>query len=374
MSDPTEFNVVDPFNDNIVIGKMYRSANTKYGALEIETVNGVPCPQFIWATPKMHYPIEPDGQLRIPDYDKIFAYEKIDGTNVLAFSYCDADGKEYISYKTRQVPFIQKMNKYGDFFSMWNEILERYPDIPDLVRKNRCSMAYELYGKRNLILVEYENSLDIFLLYGVNFGNILIPESLDHGSVTICPRLKEFQRMDEQTFIDSYRQMEKWLDDNLKVEFDEESEEQKIKRILPGSMEGAMWYLVNGNVAKQFKVKPRLIFDHCRSNKIGIPTHSIIITIKNSFEMTDEPTLDTIREMLLEEFGEADVEKSVNRIIKLLSRLVGEKKLQDQIVKDYLDHRFDIKNSKGQCMRWFGTNYDKRYAAFIFNHLYRQFS
>ena len=105
-SDYREFDVEDSFNGNRLQGYISLQSTDLYGALLIETVNGESVPQLIRCTPKMHYPFDKNGRWNFPKAVRIERYEKLDGTNIFAYRYGDAEGNVYIGYKTRLLPVL----------------------------------------------------------------------------------------------------------------------------------------------------------------------------------------------------------------------------------------------------------------------------
>ena len=372
----TKFNVEDPFNEgNRLTGWIHRTGKKKYGMLEIETVNGKDCPQTVWATPKMSYPMTIEGEFNnIPVFDKILCYTKYDGTNVLAFKYHDADGNDYITYKTRLSPIIPISHKYNDFYGMWNDMLERYPDIPALVEKNGCNMAFELYGLRNFVLIKYDVTLDCVLLYGVDpeEGTIIPTENLDSGTAPSAKLLEEITgSISDAEFIEKYVKMQEKVDKELVITY-ADKENEKIEDI--EGIEGAVWYAVNGDDCKQIKCKPQTIMDLQRAESAGIPIHSIITTIYNAFEIEDPPSFDTVKELLLEEFSEQNVEKKSEKIKKLICDMVTMRRLKEELADEYLDKKFDIVNERSECMKYFGKKYGKSYSGKVFRLLMDNFA
>jgi hypothetical protein len=89
------FDVGDPFNDDLRLrGFLCQKPDHRYGALAITHVGDAEAPQLILATPKLHYPFGKDGSFHFPPIKAIQLYEKLDGTNVLAFRYQDGDGQQ----------------------------------------------------------------------------------------------------------------------------------------------------------------------------------------------------------------------------------------------------------------------------------------
>ena len=93
-----DFDVEDPLNDNQRLrGFLCQKPDHRYGALALTHVGEAEAPQEILATPKLHYPFGKDGSFHFPPIKKIHLYEKLDGTNVLAYRYHDASGKRYLT-------------------------------------------------------------------------------------------------------------------------------------------------------------------------------------------------------------------------------------------------------------------------------------
>lgn len=363
-----QFDAEDPFSGNRVTGMIHKTANTRYGMLDIETVNGKPCSQVIWATPKMHYPMDLEGNFKPPPYDKIDIYSKLDGTNILGFQYHDADGNDFISYKTRLMPFLKVSHSYGDFLNMWKEMLTRYPAIPELVKENDCNLSFELYGKRNKVWMEYDVSLDCALLFGVKDGNIIAPSYLATEGVPVADLIRTINRsMSIRDFEKAYQEITQYLNEHLHV--DEQKVGNESVELLTG-IEGSVWYLITDERTVQSKCKPDHIRDLHWAASAGIPTHSIAITIKNAFEQGAPVTYALIKEMLMEEYPESEVDRRSIKIENLLVKLIAEKELNDRLAKQYMENNFDIVNDKPTCMRWFGAHYDgKKHGSYIYNFL-----
>lgn len=169
------FDEIDPFTGNRVRGHVRRSRRRR-GDLEITHVNGVACPQYVHATPRIEH-LEPDRAL--PAFERARAYEKIDGTNVLLFRYRDARGERFVSYKTRLSPFL-RAQPYGDFVALWGEILARYPAAFAALAASEHAFGFELFGSQLRILTAYEAPLDARLLYAIDpaTGRVLDPAAL----------------------------------------------------------------------------------------------------------------------------------------------------------------------------------------------------
>jgi len=100
-----------------------------------------------------------NGAFHFPSVKQIDIYEKIDGTNIFAYQFKDAQDNSHMTYKLRLHPVLRN-GKWGNFLDMWKEMLERYPRIPELLMINRCSLSFELFGSRNSHLMLYDTPLD----------------------------------------------------------------------------------------------------------------------------------------------------------------------------------------------------------------------
>jgi hypothetical protein len=367
-----EFEETDIINGNTLKGYMCRSPNTKYGMLYITHVNGKECPQNIWGTPKMHYPMDQSGKWVRIEGDRIEAYEKLDGTNILCYRYFDADGNSFVGYKTRLRPTLGE-SKFGNFVKMWKEILVRYPEITNIVWENDCNLAFEMYGKRNKILIEYEDTLDIKLLYGVRDGRIIPPSELDTEKLPCAEMIRQIPI--DAHFQDEYEKLREELNKQLQVVKVEVDGEEKIESM--SGMEGSVIYVIRDGYAFQYKAKPDDVLDIHWAEQ-GIPYHAIYTTIVNSFELEDEPGFELVMDLLKEEFEESDIYKKEFTIKKMIQHEIMERKVKAEVFKHYEEHGFDINKDKTTCMRWFGQHYSrekygKKVAAKIFTYLWREY-
>ena len=144
-----KFEEIDPYNKlNIIKGYVNRRQSKTYGSLYITHVNDKPVEQIIFSSPKMHYPFDKNGKWEFPESNTVELYEKIDGTNVVSFVYKDAQGNQYLSFKTRLRPFLGE-GKFGNFKALWDEMLDMYPEILNQCFDQSRNYSFELYGKRN---------------------------------------------------------------------------------------------------------------------------------------------------------------------------------------------------------------------------------
>ena len=363
-----EFKEHDPFNNNEIEGYIYRRANMKYGMLYISHVNGKPAEQIIWATPKLHYPFDRDGKYQFPkDVAMINVYEKFDGSNILAYEYHDHIGQPFITYKTRLRPVI-KDGKFGRFETMWREILDIYPEIPEEIFKSPYNFSFEMYGKRNKVMVDYDVSLDTRLLFGRDKedGSLWIPEMVTKK----LPNAPLITTIDSKSnFEEEYKKVVEYL--NNKITVTEIENEQDLVQ----GMEGSIWYMLGGdNAFIQYKCKPDYVRDIHFEASGTIPKHSIYITCINAFEERDNPTMEYIKELLLEEYTEEKIQKKLITIEQILEQVRFKMVLKYEVIEEYNKHpEFDMKNDKKTVMRHFGQLYDKKFSGNIYQLLWDEF-
>lgn len=351
-----EFDEKDPYNPkNTLKGYVNRRQGQLYGALYITHVNNIECPQVIYSAPKQHYPFDKDDKWTFPDYDEVELYEKLDGTCIISYVYKNKEGKRFLTFKTRLRPFLG-FGKYGNFFELWNEIISDRSWLTDVCFNENWNYIFELYGKRNKILIDYDIPLDAKLTFGVDAksGDIYPPSFFEIQ----IPKLHKREYDIKELKVD-YIDWQQKLEDALEI--DEENE------ILKGE-EGLVWYFLKGGVAKQIKCKPPTVLKYHWSSDV-IAYESIYTTIINAFENFDSPSYDDVAQLLQEEFDLNKIEKSKIRIKKILSRVTFNKKLQYKLAGDYKKLGVDINEDKVTVMRWFGSNYPKSEAKIIYNLL-----
>ncbi len=362
----TEFEETDPYNpENVVRGFIRRSASSHYGSLFITHVNGEPVPQVVASAPKQHYPFDTKGRWDWPDHDRIEIYEKLDGTCIIGYAYKDGEGNRFVTYKTRLRPFLGS-GKFGNFKNLWDEMLERYPGIHDMIMEcEGWNFMFELYGKRNHILVVYDVSLDTRMIfarrtwgdYGVEplslwceiMGFYEVPhlQPLD----VLPPGLTDVELQD------AYLAAQRVLGEQA-IEVDIPEGSTSLTGALEGIMEGQVWYLVKG-AAIQRKCKPEQILDYHwkkvdRDGKPRIPFHSIYVTVINALEQTDDIDYTLVRDLLLEEFDEDMVERARGTIEKIIREVIFERRQTIEIIDAYKEMRgngLNIMEQRGPVMQ-----------------------
>ena len=365
-----EFSVEDLFNNrNKLHGWICQAATMKYGALYIDEVNSKPTEQFILATPKMHYPHDQNGIFSWKKGIKSFdTYEKYDGTNIFQYGYKDAVGNQFYTYKTRRRPVLEPGGAFS-LYELWEEVLDIHPEIPEYPFKNEMNISYEMYGRKNVVMVRYPELIDAKIIFGRDeLGRIWSPKELTCspiGHAKLITEIREFSDMREE-----YDKIRKYLEGRIKV-----TEREGDQDLVEG-MEGAIMYGVTDSGCVQYKAKPQYIMDIHIKQAMGIPIHSIMTTVRNAFEEVDIVTFDLVVELLKEEFTEEMIYKKTGAIKRTIDDMNLYMKLRKLIVEEYDqmnkdDKSFDINLDKGKVMRHFATrmkdwNLDRKASSKIF--------
>jgi len=326
MKNETEtlFDMIDPFNPgNRVTGIIYRT-NDKYGSLLIKTVNDKPCEQFIHATPKFTYPGNSTSSKSykkglFPKFVTVTVYDKLDGTNIFMFKYRDHEGKNFISFKTRLVPFLKEAG-FKDWIVMWKKMEERYKDKIDLVKKLLLSVkemsgvAFEMYGSANKILIEYNVPLDIAMLYYIDW-NGKIHEPKEINSVVCCLNPVSNSKLPEPKELAKFS--DKTDPDEIYITMLDVFEQNFIEN---KSVEGCMFYINTGKDIIAWKCKPpSVLAAQCEGNKM-VGYDDAYTTAMNAMESVD--SIDDLSKetysLLAETYDETIIELSKERIDKAI--------------------------------------------------------
>lgn len=370
-SDLKEFCDNDPFNPgNQIRGYICMHANHCYGALVIFEVNGQPTqPQVVFGTPKLHYPFQNKDEGREfhwPRFTAVTVYDKLDGTNILAYSYADATGERYITFKTRLTPVLRSGN-FGDFCGMWKEILQDYCHIQAIpsVLSGEFALSFELFGGRNPHLIKYNVPLDFRLLFGIRQKDwaIILPQRWNGCCIKDLQPIDVFKNSDN--IIEFYEKHRDQAQANNKV-----CEDGAIE-----GTEGFVFYatLEDGNNA-MFKCKPEMVEAiHWKSDMI--PMGSIVTTVINSIEdyevsqgedlYKSETFFNHIIELLKEEFTDAQIEKSHDRIKHGFHKGLDKLFLQ-QMVEEALK-KVNLSGTKNEVMREMSQFFDRSQMTRVYN-------
>lgn len=343
----------DPYNpQNLVEGFISRKSNEYYGALLITKINNRDVPeQLIMGSPKMHYPFDSraDGtrNYRFPVARNIEVYEKLDGTNILAYLYSDGE-TPFLSYKTRLRPFVFS-GRFGDFPSMWKEVGERYESIiRRVMAKHDCNLSFELYGALNTHLIVYKIPLDAALLFGVtNSGKILSPlQDLKDPDLPVVDRLTVI----DKDYAQNYEEFRLKLEAGLTKE-----EEGRYSGI-----EGTVWYLhTPDGLCIQLKCKPETIEAIHFAAGAGLSKNAAIATCWNAFENVDILTVDFVKQLLLEEFEQRIIDDNTQLIESAVAFVTEEANFRQTVLKEYRSTGMNILTHKVEVMRLLSTKFPR---------------
>lgn len=347
-------NIQDPFNNkNFLTGLVNVNQGDNYGQLLLNHINGIKCKeQIIYSTPKMHYPFDKNRSFYFKFLDHIcYMYEKLDGTNIISFNY-KFRGKKYTTYKTRLSPVVRE-GKFGNFFTMWKEMIVKYPNIEKFAKEYDINFSYELYGVLNKHLILYPIRLDTRLLFGLdNNGNIILPDEF-----TDLPIVKKTNKIKPKHFFpDYYKKIQEEI---------ESANDYSLSEEVKGS-EGRVLY-INNNGWKQFKLKPPTIFEIHISKSGKISKNDIMITCYNSLENTDKLSYDFIVELLKEEFSENKIKLSEYLIKDTIKYVTEEIERRELIIKVYNELQIKLKDNKKTLMRKMGEHFNKKEMRYVYN-------
>lgn len=353
------FDVEDPFNDNLRLqGFLSQKPDHRYGALVITQVDGSAAPQLILATPKLHYPFGKDGKFHFPPIKKIYIYEKLDGTNVLAYRYCNAEGNRYVTYKLRLYPVLRN-SRWGPFLEMWQELLQRHPTMPQLVAENNCAISFEMYGQRNAHLMLYDVDLAVAALFGVNDdATIRPPFQLQLHDVPAASFIDEISAQDDP--VRKYAEIRERLEQRITP-----SEDEKLR-----GMEGTVWYVEEptGRIS-MWKCKPESVEEIHWA--VGINKKAVLATCWNYLETGDVLNYDNLLPLLLEEYELRDIEHFRPCIDQCLAQVNQEVEFRQRVLNAYDQLQISIRRDKGAVMRAMSQLFDRNEMQKVYTTIMR---
>ncbi len=353
------FAAQDPFNDGLEVeGVLSRRPDHRYGALAILRVAGETVPQVVPATPKLKYPFDRAGTFRFPPLRRITIREKLDGTNVLAYRYRDASGASFLTYKLRLAPFLRN-GRWGDFLDLWRELLVRYPSIPALVEENDCHLSFEMYGSRNVHLIEYDVGLEAAVLFGVDPEWHLVPiERLKLADVPSAAKLAEV-RADEDP-VARYAA--------LREQIERDNRDAEDGRIT--GMEGAVWCVEarDGSVSL-LKCKPESV--EAIHWAAGINKAAVLATCRNLLETQDELTYEALVPLLLEEYSQEEIDDFRPHIDACIRQVREEVEYLERVLAAYAATGKSIHTDKGGVMRELSTQFPRTEMKKVYTAIVR---
>ena len=352
------FDTADPFNDNLPLrGFLSQRPDHRYGGLAITHVGEVPAAQFIPATPKLRYPFGRDGSFHFPRVKRVHLYEKLDGTNVLAYRYADGHGKLRLTYKLRLSPVLRN-SRFGPFLDMWREILARHPNISKLAEANACSISFEMYGKRNAHLILYENDLDAAVLFGVDAKfAIVAPCRLDLMGVPAAPLACELSA--DADPVAKYA--------NVRAEMEQRNHATDDEKLI--GTEGMVWYFEDPTgLITMWKCKPESVEEiHWAA---GINKKAVIATCWNFLETADNLTYESLQPLLLEEYTQEDIEKFSTNIRQSIEAVKLEFEFREHVLAKYdalAAKGMSIHTDKGAVMRELSKQFERSEMKKVFS-------
>ena len=357
-----EFSAIDVFNnDNILNGVICRSSGQLYGTMIIYEINDKKVyPQIVYGTPKITYPFDKNGVFHWPEINEIKSWNKLDGTNILAYRY-NIKNKRFVSYKTRLGPVVSDIG-FGSFKSMWIEMLKEQEWIQKVIKDNPdYNLSFELYGSRNPITISYSTPLNVNLLFGIKKnGDIKPPSELKLDSNPLIPTEFEITKLDDLSSI--YNKLRENMS-NINAK----SEDLLI--------EGMVLYAHVGEPSwKMVKCKPEEIEKiHWAASGV-IPKREIWNTAINAFEDV-EPSIDYLEELLLEEYTKKMILKSRIRIKNIFKEATEHMRIVKEVNKVWSiakEKGFNIHENKDETMRFISKYFEKHQMKKIGTIILRQ--
>jgi hypothetical protein len=339
-------------------GFLCQKPDHRYGALVLTHVGAAEAPQLILATPKLHYPFGKDGKFHFPPLKKIYLYEKLDGTNVLAYRYRDGEGRWHFTYKLRLAPTLRN-SRWGPFLDMWRELLQKHPTIPQLVEANDCHLSFELYGSRNTHLMVYDVDLAVVALFGVRRDASIVPLfKLDLLGVPGAPLVGELIAGEDPVakYAEIRAEMEKR---NRPVEDDK----------LAG-IEGTVWYVEepDGRVS-MWKCKPESVEEIHWA--VGINKKAVIATCWNFLETSDELNYDTLLPLLLEDYQMREIEAFRPHVDNCIRQVKNEFELKEKVLAAYDKLGLSIHDNKAEVMRALSPHFKREEMKKVYTMIVR---
>ncbi len=352
------FGVTDPFSKLRLEGYLSLKPDFRYGALALLKVGGQEAPQRILATPKLRYPFDRTGAFHFPSVKQIDIYEKIDGTNIFVYQFKDAQGNSHVTYKLRLHPVLRN-GKWGSFLDMWNEMLKRYPQIPELPVINRCSLSFELYGSRNSHLMLYDTPLDCALLFGVDTnGRYRSIDEIDRLGVPVPTHLGHLKAGEDP--VAAYGRIRQKLQATIQSQDDEK---------LRGS-EGAVWYVTTANMERVlFKCKPESV--EAIHWKGGINKAAVMATCWNLLETEDFLEYGKLERLLLEEYSQAEIDAFREHIDTCIADVSEELNFRNLVLEAYAKIGIKLASDKASVMRKLSTEFPKTLMKKVFTLISR---
>ena len=321
---------IDPLNPgNRMGGYIQIVGGDEYGALAITEVNGRPAPQFIKVTPKAAYPFHKGGDWVLYGAEDVASYLKIDGTNICQYAYQDADGRPFTTFKLRTRPFMSP-----HFLNLLERALDRYPAVQQRQLQPGECLAYELYGYENRMLIRYLEPIDLALLFGRDAaGNLLAPHrEHPHFAGLDCPIAEHRAIALSGDLTDAYRQRQQEISSRLVRLEDEYFEGEEGEMLYVRFADGAR--TEPGGFTRLIKLKPPEIEEiHWASDHV--PREELVVVARNVFEVSDDPEIADMVQLLAEEWSDDQIGRSLDTIERVLNEAKERRAFQDEVLSLY---------------------------------------
>jgi len=352
------FDVTDPFSTLQLEGYLSLKPDYRYGALALLKVEGKETSQRILATPKLYYPFDRTGAFHFPSVKQIDIYEKIDGTNIFAYQFKDTRGKSHVTYKLRLHPVLRN-GKWGSFLDMWNEMLKRYPQIPQLPEVNGCSLSFELYGARNSHLMIYDTPLDCALLFGLDsVGRYRSIDEIDRLGIPVPTHLGRLTAGEDP--VAAYGLIREKLQATIQSQDDD-----KLR-----GHEGAVWYVTTANMERVlFKCKPESV--EAIHWKGGINKAAVMATCWNLLETEDFLEYGKLERLLLEEYSQEDIDSFREHIDTCMADVNEELNFRNRVLEAYDKIGIKLASDKAAVMRKLASQFPRTLMKKVFTLIAR---
>lgn len=317
------FSRKDTFNNNnIITGFICRKKGPMQGSLYITHVNGVYFePQLIFGTPKLEYPYLDQSTRDYKDFsgcDIAILSEKLNGMNVLFYKYFDAYGNMYLTAKSKGTPFLTN-TEFGNFLDLTKEVLQfegnslledLHPHLMHLLQEDIQSISFELFGKKEPHLVNYDVDINLVPLFVTYYDGRIRPDStafidqIDLAKNSIEEVCKAQQQLDFDTN-EAYR-----LKNGLTIKYEYDHFETEGKVLYAMDKDG---FLIDRTM---YKIKPKDIeevhwqtFDRDMQQRVVEAVKKIKLNEENICESSLKQELD---------MGEKEWNKWGRQVMRLL--------------------------------------------------------
>lgn len=375
---------------NKIKGKILLNHGSFHGSLLITEVNNTPTEQFIRGFPKIKYYSE---DMQLSEYEKILAFEKLDGTCIGFYELKDEDG-----FVIEVVPKTRQRAVADEHFLEMLKLCPTYTitrkccDIDRPSKDTNLITFYELFGMLNEHTVPHKQTyIDLRLIgasygehmlpyktlkkfsqcYSINLPNIfatitliqtLVGTSIKEGyNIKFNPNIFD---MGIPHFVKTGQEMI----DVIKHELDERN---KLNKSLNGNIyyEGVVLQNPYDGYNHYIKVKPDTYFELAGKSELKVPINEIkkeVVKIINeniteyNENYNEKEVISFINENLAEEYTEDDIKnQKTQRVVKKELRKyidsINDKGV-NAIVDEILKEQSETTNIS-DLMRYFANKY-----------------